>query len=79
MNYAFMMAFFATILTWSALVPLILPAGLLYFVSRHLLDRYMLIYVRPRTFDSDGSMLWSSPSPPPSSTPQLTFFSKGWY
>ena len=70
MNYAFMMAFFATILTWSALVPLILPAGLLYFVSRHLLDRYMLIYVRPRTFDSDGSMLWYSSLllPPPPQT-----------
>jgi len=58
MQYAYMMVFFATILTFSTIAPLILPFGLLYFVFKHFLDIYLLVHIRPREFDSDGSMLW---------------------
>jgi hypothetical protein len=53
-----MMVFFATILTFSTIAPLILPFGMLYFMCKHFLDTYLLVHVRPREFDSDGSMLW---------------------
>lgn len=58
MQYAYMMVFFATILTFSTIAPLILPFGTLYFMCKHFLDTYLLVHVRPREFDSDGSMLW---------------------
>jgi hypothetical protein len=58
MQYAYMMVFFATILTFSTIAPLILPFGMLYFMCKHFLDTYLLVHVRPREFDSDGSMLW---------------------
>lgn len=61
MQYAYMMVFFATILTFSTIAPLILPFGTLYFMCKHFLDTYLLVHVRPREFDSDGSMLWYAP------------------
>lgn len=58
MQYAYMMVFFATILTFSTIAPLILPFGMLYYLCKHFLDSYLLVHVRPREFDSDGGMLW---------------------
>lgn len=58
MQYAFLICVFAISLTFSAMIPLVPPFGVLYFIIKHTLDKYHLIYVRPRTFESDGSMIF---------------------
>ncbi|KAL6080633.1 Transmembrane protein 63C [Balamuthia mandrillaris] len=58
MQYAFMITLFATSFVYSITTPLIVPFGLMYFGIKHFVDLYSLVYVRPRTFESDGSMNW---------------------
>eukprot|EP01087_Luapelamoeba_hula_P024294 TRINITY_DN9194_c0_g1_i4.p1 TRINITY_DN9194_c0_g1~~TRINITY_DN9194_c0_g1_i4.p1 ORF type:complete len:1010 (-),score=136.87 TRINITY_DN9194_c0_g1_i4:60-3089(-) len=58
MEYAYMVIIFSTTFAFSALVPLFVPAGLLYFFCKYITDSYHLVHVRPIDFHSDGSMLW---------------------
>lgn len=59
MQYAFLLAVFAAVLTYSTTTPLIIPAGLIYFLCKHFLDKYHLVHIRPRTYESDGRLIWT--------------------
>jgi len=42
---------------FSCFIPLILPFGCLFFVGKYITDKYNLVYVCPKDFDSDGKIL----------------------
>lgn len=45
---AIQISMMTVVLTFSTVVPLILPIGLFYFAMQHVVDKYQLLYVRPR-------------------------------
>lgn len=58
MEYAYMVVLFSTTFAYSSVVPIFIPVGLFYFLCKHLVDLYHIMYVRPIDFKSDGSMIW---------------------
>jgi hypothetical protein len=54
------MLIFAIALTFSIMSPLLLPLALIYFVAKHCVDKYNLLYVRPRDRGLQNSGAFSS-------------------
>jgi hypothetical protein len=52
-----MLCIFATVMTFSCFIPLILPLGFVHFGFKYLVDKYNLCYVCPKDYESEGKIL----------------------
>jgi hypothetical protein len=57
MQYAWALVIFATVLMFSCFIPLILPFGFVHFSYKYIVDKYNLVYVCPKLYESDGRLL----------------------
>ena len=51
---------FAIAVCYATIAPLLLPAGVMYFLCKHFADRYNLLYVHPVKIESGGAMVPSA-------------------
>ena len=58
-RFAQMLVVIACLLTFAVVVPLILPAGLLYLVVIHVIDKNNILHVFPKVLAGDNSMIIS--------------------
>ena len=52
---------FTLVLSFSTIVPLVLPLGSVFFYIKYLFDKYNLIYVCPEQFESAGKISRNKP------------------
>jgi len=57
MQYSWLLVIFATVLMFGCFIPLILPFGFVYFAYKYLVDKYNLVYVCPKIYESDERIL----------------------
>eukprot|EP00742_Colponemidia_sp_Colp-10_P008534 GILJ01009248.1.p1 GENE.GILJ01009248.1~~GILJ01009248.1.p1 ORF type:complete len:943 (-),score=102.35 GILJ01009248.1:123-2888(-) len=55
--YAQFIAMFSITLTFSSTIPLVVPAGILFVVVRHMVDTYNLLFVHKKEMESDGGLI----------------------
>jgi len=56
-QYSWNLVIFAIVLMFGCFIPLILPFGFVHFGVKYIVDKYNLVYVCPKLYESDGQIL----------------------